>query len=40
MDGFPVLIENVENEVDSMLDPLLGKEITQKGRAKLIKLGD
>jgi len=28
MDGFAVLIENVENEVDSMLDPLLGKEIT------------
>jgi hypothetical protein len=40
MDGFPVLIENVENEVDSMLDPLLGKEITVKGRSKLIKLGD
>jgi dynein heavy chain len=40
MDGQPVLIENIENEVDPMLDPLLEKQITSKGRAKLIKLGD
>lgn len=40
MDGQPVLIENVENEVDPMLDPLLEKQITQKGRSLLIKLGD
>ena len=40
MDGMPVLIENVENEVDNMLDPLLEKQITVKGRSKLIKLGD
>jgi len=40
MDGQPVLIENVENDVDPVLDPLLEKQITVKGRAKLIKLGD
>lgn len=36
MDGGPVLIENVENEVDPMLDPLLEKQITIKGRNKLL----
>ena len=40
MDGLPFLIENIENEVDVMLDPLLEKQITVKGRLKLIKLGD
>lgn len=40
MDGGPTLIENVENEVDPMLDPLLEKQITVKGRARLLKLGD
>jgi dynein heavy chain len=40
MDGMPVLIENVENEVDPMLDPLLEKQITIKGRSALLKLGD
>jgi len=39
-EGFPVLIENVENEVDPMLDPMLEKQITVKGRNKLLKLGD
>ena len=40
MEGMPVLIENVENEVDPMLDPLLEKQITIKGRSMLLKLGD
>jgi dynein heavy chain len=40
MEGFPVLIENVENEVDPMLDPLLEKQVTLKGRNWLLKLGD
>lgn len=40
MEGMPVLIENVENEVDPMLDPLLEKQITVKGRSMLLKLGD
>jgi len=40
MEGYPLLIENVENEVDVMLDPLLEKQVIIKGRAQLIKLGD
>jgi len=40
MDGGPVLIENIENEVDPMLDPLLEKQIIVKGRNMLLKLGD
>ena len=34
------MIENIENEVDPMLDPLLEKQWVKKGRNKLIKLGD
>mmetsp|Transcript_44091 Transcript_44091/g.42754 ORF Transcript_44091/g.42754 Transcript_44091/m.42754 type:complete len:333 (+) Transcript_44091:1414-2412(+) len=40
MEGLPVLIESIENEVDPMLDPLLEKQIITKGRNKLIKLAD
>jgi len=31
-DGMPMMIENIENEVDPMLDPLLEKQIMTKGR--------
>jgi dynein heavy chain len=39
-EGYPVLIESIENEVDPMLDPILEKQIIQKGRSKLIKIAD
>jgi len=39
-EGWPVLIESIENEVDPMLDPILEKQIIVKGRNKLIKLAD
>ena len=39
-EGYAVLIESIENEVDPMLDPLLEKQIIIKGRSKLIKLSD
>jgi dynein heavy chain len=39
-EGYPVLIESIENEVDPMLDPILEKQIIVKGRKKQIKLGD
>jgi len=39
-EGWPVLIESIENEVDPMFDPILEKQIIVKGRAKRIKLGD
>ena len=40
MEGWPLLIESIENEVDPMLDPLLEKQITVKGRNKTIKIAD
>lgn len=39
-EGFPCLIESIENEVDPMLDPILEKQIIVKGRSKLIKIAD
>jgi dynein heavy chain len=39
-EGFPVLIESIENEVDPMLDPILEKQIIKKGRNLLIKIAD
>ena len=38
--GWPLLIESIENEIDPMLDPLLEKQIVTKGRAKIIKISD
>jgi dynein heavy chain len=40
MEGWPLLIESIENEVDPMLDPLLEKQITIKGRNRTIKIAD
>ena len=37
-DGTPLLIENLPEEVDVVLDPLLGRALIKKGTA--IKLGD
>jgi dynein heavy chain len=31
-DGLPVLIEQIENEVDPLLDPILEKQIIRRGR--------
>jgi dynein heavy chain len=39
-EGYPVLIESIENEVDPMMDPILEKQIIVKGRKKTIKLAD
>jgi dynein heavy chain len=39
-EGFAVMIEGIENEVDPMLDPLLEKQIIVKGRSLIIKLAD
>jgi len=38
--GYPVLIESIENEVDPFLDPVLEKQYTSKGgKKKTIVLG-
>lgn len=39
-DGYPLLIESIENELDPLLDPLLEKQFIIKGKNKLIKLAD
>jgi len=39
-EGWPLLIESIENEVDPMLDPVLEKQVTIKGRNRTIKIGD
>eukprot|EP00327_Prymnesium_parvum_P015479 CAMPEP_0113272674 /NCGR_PEP_ID=MMETSP0008_2-20120614/23450_1 /TAXON_ID=97485 /ORGANISM="Prymnesium parvum" /LENGTH=4484 /DNA_ID=CAMNT_0000122153 /DNA_START=48 /DNA_END=13502 /DNA_ORIENTATION=+ /assembly_acc=CAM_ASM_000153 len=38
--GTPMLIENVEEEIDPILDPVLNKEIQRKGRNLIIQLSD
>ena len=38
--GTPMLIENVEEEIDPVLDPVLNKEIQRKGRSLMIQLSD
>jgi len=38
--GNACLIENIENEMDPMLDPVLEKLYVQVGRNKKLKLGD
>ncbi len=38
--GQPLLLENVEEELDPMLDPVLQKQTFKKGAQVLLKLGD
>lgn len=39
-EGWPFLIENVENEVDPMLDPILEKQYVKKGKNYRLKIAD
>merc|ERR1719262_966349 len=39
-EGLPLIIENVENEVDPMLDPVLDKAIIKKGKNMYINVSD
>ncbi|GIQ83778.1 dynein heavy chain [Kipferlia bialata] len=38
--GDPVIIENIDESIDAVLNPLLGRNVTKKGRSLFIKLGD
>lgn len=38
--GFPVIIENIHETIDSILEPLLTRSFTRRGRTDYIKLGD
>lgn len=39
-EGLPAMIENIENEVDPMLDPLLEKQFTRKGKRCKVNIAD
>merc|ERR1719428_2053676 len=39
-EGLPLIIENVENEVDPMLDPVMDKAIIKKGKNMYINVSD
>ena len=39
-EGLSLLLENIENEVDPGIDPVLEKQVVIKGRSRLVKLGD
>ncbi|GKT28283.1 Dynein heavy chain, partial [Aduncisulcus paluster] len=38
--GFPILIEDVEDELDPMLDPILEKQFVRSGKSLKVRLGD
>lgn len=38
--GHPVLIENVQEDLDPAIEPLLQKQIVKKGNTMTLKLGD
>ena len=38
--GIPLLIENLPEDIDAVLDPVVGKQTIKRGRNTLIKLGD
>lgn len=38
-EGKTLIVENIENEVDPMMDPVLEKQIQQKGKIKFIDVG-
>ena len=38
--GIPLLIENLGEEIDAVLNPVIGRETSMRGRSLLIKLGE
>lgn len=39
-EGKTLIIENIKNEVDPMLDPVLEKQTQRKGKSYIINVGD
>jgi dynein heavy chain len=39
-DGCPVLLENLENSIDAVIQPVYARAIVKRGKTKIIKLGD
>jgi dynein heavy chain len=38
--GDPVLIENLQNNIDAVIQPVYARAIIKKGKSKYIKMGD
>lgn len=38
--GNPVLIENIENSIDAVIQPVYARAIIKKGKSRYIKMGD
>ena len=38
--GLPLLIENLPEEIDAVLMPVVGKQIIKRGQRLILKLGD
>ncbi len=38
-EGRPLLLENLPEDIDAVLDPLIGRQITRRGKATFLKIG-
>ena len=38
--GKPLLIENLPEDIDAVLDPVIGKQIIRRGQRLVLKLGE
>eukprot|EP00306_Pavlova_sp_CCMP459_P002806 CAMPEP_0185179034 /NCGR_PEP_ID=MMETSP1139-20130426/31803_1 /TAXON_ID=298111 /ORGANISM="Pavlova sp., Strain CCMP459" /LENGTH=3023 /DNA_ID=CAMNT_0027744869 /DNA_START=1 /DNA_END=9072 /DNA_ORIENTATION=+ len=38
--GKPIIIENIETSIDAVLAPVIGRQVTRRGRTVFVKLGD
>jgi dynein heavy chain len=38
--GLPLLIENLPEDVDAVMDSVIGKQTIRRGRALLLRIGD
>ena len=39
-EGRPLLIENLPEDIDAILDPVIGKQISKRGKGIFLKIGD
>lgn len=38
--GTPLLMENLPEDIDAVLDPVIGKQTIKRGRNLILKIGD
>lgn len=39
-EGLPLLIENLPEDIDAVMDPVIGKQTIKRGKTLFLKLGD